>query len=425
MPLHIDLSPLRDLRNFRLLFVSGGITGLGSMMTYVAIPFQMAQITDSFVAVGFIGLAELAPLIIFGLFGGSLSDRLDRRRMVVLTEIALLLTSVVLLVNALSPTPSTAVLYLVAMTVAALDGLQRPSLDAILPRVVPHDRLSAASALKSGVRDSSALVGPAIAGLLIAAFGTASVYAVDVATFALSIGLLVRLPPIPPSHDHDGASVVAHIGDGLRYARSRRDILGTYAVDLVAMTFAFPYALFPFVVKEYNAPWALGLLYSAAAVGSLVFAATSGWTPRARHHGRFIVFAAATWGAAVGLVAVAPTIGVVLALLVVAGYFDMLSGHFRGLMWNQTIPDEVRGRMAGLELISYAVGPTLGQARAGFAANRLGLAGAFASGGILCVAGVGIAAAALPALWRYDARTDPHFAAVKAEREHQARGEAS
>ena len=115
----------------------------------------------------------------------------------------------------------------------------------------------------------------------------------------------------------------------------------------------------------------------------------------------------------------------VVGALVVAGYFDMLSGHFRGLMWNQTIPDEVRGRMAGLEMISYAVGPTLGQARAGFAANRLGLAGAFASGGILCVAGVGIAAAALPALWRYDSSTDPHFAAVKAEREHQAAGEAT
>ena len=417
MPLAIDLSPLRDLRAFRLLFLSGGISSLGSMMTYVAIPFQMATITDSYLAVGLIGLAELVPLIVFGLFGGSLSDRLDRRRVVLAAEVAAMLTSGVLLVNALAPSPSIAVLYLVAVLFAAIDGLQRPSLDAILPRVVPHDRLSGAAALKSASRDASALVGPAIAGLLLAAVGPALVYGIDVATFAVSLILLLRLPAILPSVDESGESVITHIGDGLRYARGRRDILGTYAVDLAAMTFAFPYALFPFVAIEYGAPWALGLLYSAAAVGSLAFVLTSGWAVRIYHHGRMIVFAAASWGTAIGLVALTHSIWVVLALLVVAGYFDMLSGHFRQLMWNQTIPDAVRGRMAGLELISYAVGPTLGQARAGFAAQRLGLAGAFASGGLLCVAGVGIAAAALPALWRFDTRTDPHFAAVRAERE--------
>ena len=129
-----------------------------------------------------------------------------------------------------------------------------------------------------------------------------------------------------------------------------------------------------------------------------------------------IVLAAMCWGAAIGLVALAGSVWIALGLLVVAGYFDMLSGHFRGLMWNQTIPDEVRGRMAGLELISYSVGPTLGQARAGFAAQRIGLGGSFATGGALCVVGVGIAAVALPALWRFDTRTDPNFALVRAQR---------
>lgn len=421
MPLRMDLSPLRDLPNFRLLFASGGITRLGSMMTYVAIPFQMATLTNSFVAVGLIGIAELVPLIVFGLFGGSLSDRLDRRRMVLLTEFAALLCSGGLLVNSLVPSPSIAVLYIIAMVFAAIDGLQRPSLDAIFPSVVPHDRLSAASALSSTSSNAAYLLGPAIAGVLLAGVGPAAVYAIDVLTYIASLVLLMRLPAFTVSGDSaDQGSVISHIGEGLRYARSRRDILGTYAVDLIAMTFAFPYALFPFVAKEYDTPWALGLLYSAAAVGSLIFAATSGWTPRIHHHGHMIVFAAASWGAAIGLIALTGSIWVVLGLLVVAGYFDMLSGHFRGLMWNQTIPDDVRGRMAGLELISYAVGPTLGQARAGFAAERLGLSGAFASGGILCVLGVGLAATTLPDLWRYDTRTDPNFALVRELRRQQS-----
>ena len=416
VPIRIDLTPLRDLRDFRLLFISGGITRLGSMMTYVAIPFQIAMITDSFIAVGLIGLAELVPLVVFGLFGGSLSDRLDRRRLVLLTEGAALLCTVALLVNALVPSPSLVTLYVVAIAFAALDGIQRPSLDAIFPAVVPHDPLSAASAVSSTSSTAAFLFGPAIGGLLLAGIGPSAVYAIDVLTFVLSILLLARLRSVATTNEEHEGSVFSHIGDGLRYARGRRDILGTYAIDLIAMAFAFPYALFPFLAKSYDAPWALGLLYSAAAVGSLVFVASSGWTPRVHRHGRMIVWAAISWGAAIGLVALAGSVWIALGLLVVAGYFDMLSGHFRGLMWNQTIPDEVRGRMAGLELISYSVGPTLGQARAGFSAQRIGLGGSFATGGTLCVVGVGIAAIALPALWRFDTRTDPNFALVRDQR---------
>lgn len=415
----MDLTPLRDLRDFRLLFISGGITRLGSMMTYVAIPFQVAILTDSFIAVGLIGLAELVPLVFFGLFGGSLSDRLDRRRMVLIAEGAALLCSVGLLINSLVPSPSLMILYVIAMLFAALDGLQRPSLDAIFPAVVPHDRLSAASAVNSTSGTAAFLIGPAIGGLLLAGIGPSAVYAIDVLTFIVSILLLTRLRSVSIADEKHEGSLFSHIGDGLRYARGRRDILGTYAIDLIAMAFAFPYALFPFLAQSYNAPWSLGLLYSAAAVGSLIFAASSGWTSRVHHHGRMIVLAAMCWGAAIGLVALAGSVWIALGLLVVAGYFDMLSGHFRGLMWNQTIPDEVRGRMAGLELISYSVGPTLGQARAGFAAQRIGLGGSFATGGALCVVGVGMAAVALPALWRFDTRTDPNFALVRAQRSEQ------
>jgi MFS family permease len=201
----------------------------------------------------------------------------------------------------------------------------------------------------------------------------------------------------------------------MRYAWSRKDILGSYTIDLAAMTFAFPFALFPFIAQEYDAPWALGLLYSAGFAGGVVFALTSGWAIRIRHYGRAIAFAAASWGAAVGLVALAPGIWWVLLLLAVAGYFDMLSGHFRGLLWNQSIPDDVRGRMAGIEMLSYSIGPMLGQVRSTTAAQAFGLRMSLGSGGFLCIAAIGVTCVTLPALWKFDASTDPHVAARRRE----------
>jgi MFS family permease len=187
------------------------------------------------------------------------------------------------------------------------------------------------------------------------------------------------------------------------------------------MTFAFPFALFPFIAQEYDVPWALGLLYSAGFAGGLVFGLTSGWAIRICHYGRAIALAAASWGAAVGLVAFAPGIWWVLALLAVAGYFDMLSGHFRSLLWNQSIPDEVRGRMAGIEMLSYSLGPMLGQVRSTAAAQAYGLRTSLASGGILCIVAVGVTCVTLPALWKFDARTDPNVAARRREADEMGR----
>ena len=412
----MDLTPLRQSRDYRLLFFSGVITYLGSMITYVALPFQVATLTDSYLAVGLIGLVEIAPLIIFGLYGGVLADSFDRRILVLATEIGALLLVAVLLVNALLPEPRLWVLYVVAVLLAANNGLQRPSLDAMTPRLVPHDQLAAAGALNTIKWNLGSIVGPAIGGLLLSAGGAASAYAFDVVSFAVSILLLWRLRSLKPLASTEEKPTLRHIMDGMRYAASRRDLLGTYAVDLIAMIFAFPYALFPFLAIELGAPWALGLLYAASAIGGLAVTFTSGWVPRINRHGRAVVFGALLWGAGMALVGLTSSLWWVLLFLALAGAGDMISGIFRGLIWNQTIPDEMRGRMAGIEMLSYSIGPQLGQVRSSAAASLTNLRMSFVTGGVMCIAGVAIAACTMPSLWQYDVRKSIH-----SQRESQIR----
>jgi MFS family permease len=404
--MRMDITPLRTSRDFRIIFASGLVTYLGSMITYVALPFQVAQLTGSFVAVGLIGLAELLPLIVFGLYGGALADSVNRKVMVIATEFASGALVALLLLNSLLPATQLWVLYAVAMMLAAVDGLQRPSLDAMIPRVVAHDQLAAASALVSLRWQLGSIVGPAVGGLLLSAGGAVAAYGVDVLTFAVSILLLLRLRSIRAANDAERPSL-RHITEGMRYAWSRKDLLGTYAVDLIAMVFAFPYALFPFLAEDLGGAWTLGLLYSAGAVGSLLVTVTSGWTASVHRHGRAIVLAAAVWGLGIALVGISENLWWVLLFLAIAGGADMVSGIFRSVMWNQTIPDEVRGRMAGIELLSYSIGPLLGQLRSSTAASLTSLRMSFVSGGILCIIGVGLAAVALPTLWKYDDRTSP------------------
>lgn len=413
----VDLSPLRQSRDFRLIFVSGLITNLGSMISYVVIPFQVATLTGSYVAVGLIGVFELVPLVLFGLYGGALADAVDRRVMVLVTEGAAALAITALLINSALPEARLWTLYVTAMLLAAIDGLQRPSLDAMIPRVVAHDQLAAAAALNSFRWTIGMIVGPAIGGLLLASGGATTAYAVDVATYVISIMLLWRVRSIR-AESKDERPSLRHIIEGMSYAWSRKDLLGTYAIDLVAMTFAFPYALFPFLAQELGGAWTLGLLYSAGAVGSLLVSATSGWTSRVFRHGRAIVFAASAWGLGIALVGLTKSLPIVLLLLVIAGGADMISGIFRSAMWNQTIPDQMRGRMAGIELLSYSVGPLLGQVRSTTAASLTSLRMSFITGGVMCIIGVSLSAVALPSLWNYDVRTNEH-----AQRERENRRE--
>lgn len=395
------------------------MTYLGSMISYVAIPFQIADLTDSFLAVGAVGLVQLVPLILFGLYGGALADTLDRRRIVISTEIVAMLLVGVLCLNSLMPDPHLWVIYIVAFVLAGNQGLQSPSMNAIIPRVVSHEELPAAGALRMMHHTLGSIIGPAIGGLLIAFGGVAFAYGVDVISFAVSAILLFRLRSLAPIVETMEKASIRHILEGVKYAYGRRDLLGTYIIDLIAMIFAFPVAMFPFVAEQFDAPWSLGFLYAATAVGALIVTLTSGWTSRVHRHGRMVVFAAVLWGLSIALVGIAPGIWWVLIFLVFAGAADMVSGLFRTLIWNQTIPDGVRGRMAGIEMLSYSVGPLLGQVRSSSVASLTSLRFSFLSGGLMCVVGVLIAAALTPTLWKYNVQTDVH-----AQREREVRKKA-
>ena len=375
------------------------------MITYVALPFQIKELTNSYIAVGLIGAVELVPLIIFGLYGGVLADKVDRRKMILYTEIALALMTFSLFINSQLDNPSLIWIYVVAGTFAALDGLQRPSADAILPRLVGHDDLPAASALMSLRWQTGVIAGPALAGILLATAGTGTAYLVDVATFVISILFVLRVKSVKP-FEKNLAPTISAMREGIKYAASRKDLMGTYLVDLAAMFFAMPTALFPFWADQLDANWALGLFYAAGTIGSVIVTLTSGWIKNYHHHGRAVFLAAIGWGAAITLAGTTDSLFLIIFFLALAGASDMVSALFRGAIWNQSIPDELRGRLAGIELLSYSVGPLGGQMRAGTFAAVTNLKTSVISGGLLCIGFVSIAAAALPKFRNYDARTN-------------------
>lgn len=413
----LDVQPLRRHREFRLLFVGQAVSFFGSMVTSVAIPYQVYTLTHSSLAVGLMGLVEIAAILGLAFLGGALADAHDRRRMVQLTELALAAMSAFLAGNALVPHPQLWLLYVIAAGVTGLDALQRPSLDALLPRLVDRDELTAASALSSLRTTAGMIAGPAAAGVLIAVLGLAGTYLVDVASFAVSLIALNRMRAVPPPADAERPSV-RRVMEGLRYARSRPELMGTYLVDMVAMFFGMPMALFPAIAAHYGGARSLGLLYAAPAVGSFIATATSGWTAHVHRHGRAVVLAAIGWGAAIVGFGVADALPVALFFLAAAGAADMISGLFRSTIWNQTIPDALRGRLASIELISYSSGPTLGNLESGIAAALVGVRISVVSGGVLCVLGVAALGMALPAFRGYDARKSapgPHATRLPAE----------
>ncbi|MFF0432489.1 MFS transporter [Streptomyces sp. NPDC004327] len=410
-----DLAPWRSSRDFRRLWAQGLVAVFVGYMALVALPLQIKDLTDSPLAVGVMGAVELVPLVVFGLYGGALADAVDRRKVIMATEAAFGLLALVLLLNALLPEPLLWPLYVVAAGVSALAGLQRPAIDSLLARIVPHEQQTAASALNALRWQLGSVAGPALAGLVVAYAGHAAAYAVTAAGCVVTVLMCRGLSPAPAAHDADKPSLRG-IAQGARYAWSRPVLLGTYAIDLAAMFFAFPNTIFPFLADELDAPWALGLMYAAGSVGSLVLGLTSGWTSRVRRHGLLVVAGATLWGAAIAAAGWFGNVWLVLLCLGVAGAGDMLSGLGRSTIWNQTIPEELRGRLAGIELISYGVGPQLGQVRAGTLAGWTGTRAAVWSGGLACVASVGLLCLALPKLLAYDAGTDEDALARKAQR---------
>jgi len=401
----LDVGPLRRHREFRLLYVGQAVSFTGSMLTYVAIPYQVYALTGSTFVVGLLGFASLAPLLVTALIGGALADARDRRRLVLAADATLLALSAVLLVNALLGQARVWVLFLVAAGMSAAGGLQRPPLDALVPRLVSREELPAASALESLRGNVGQIAGPGLAGVLIAGAGLAATYAVDVASFVVSLVALARMRAVPPPPDAAPPSL-ARIAEGWRYARSRQELIGTYAIDINAMLFGFPVALYPAVAQRLGGPAALGLLHAAGPVGALLFTITSGWTARVTRHGRAVAVSAGAYGVAVALFGLSGSLVPCLVALAAAGAADMASGIFRMTLWNQTIPDAMRGRLAGIEQLSWSIGPTLGDVEAGAVAAVTSVRTSIVSGGVLCLAGTVAIVALLPRFWRYDGALD-------------------
>jgi MFS family permease len=428
-----DLSPLRGSRDYRAAFTSRNVVMLGSQAAEVSLLVQAKQLTGSPLIVGLLGVAELVPLVVFGLYGGALADRFDRRALMRWCEPGLACCAALLLLNALLPHPQVWPLFVVSALMMGLASLQRPAFEAALPRLVPLEQITAAVALLSGSQNIGVLLGSSLGGVLAVTPGPWLVYALDAAGFAVSFFLLSRLPALPPDPTDGGElkdggggrrPVPRDILVGMRYAFSRKDLLGSYLADLSAMIFAYPNALFPFMAVVLHAPWATGLMFAAPSAGALGMSVTSGWMGQVRRHGLAIAISAALWGAAMAGFGLSPDIYVALAFLVAAGAADESSGIFRDTLWKQTIPDHLRGRMAGIELLSYGAGPPAGQLRSGVVASVTGARFSLVSGGVACVAAVGVVCAALPAFTRYAAAAPIEGAGVPALAGDEALGPA-
>jgi MFS family permease len=410
----IDISPLKKYPDFRNLWTAGLISYLGSMITYVALPFQLKEITHSYLAVGVLGVIEIVPLVIFGLYGGVLADAVDRKKMIWATEAGALLIVLALLANSVLPDPKTFAIYVAAALFAVVDGLQRPSMGAILPRLVSHEDLPSASNLLTLRWQFGFIVGPTLGGIIFSTFSIRVGYMFDIATYLISLIFLAKIRSVLPSSKGEKPSLAALL-EGVRYAFSRQDLIATYVIDLAAMFFAMPNALFPFWADAIGAPWSLGMFYAAGIVGAIVVTLTSGWTKTYRFHGKAVIWAAIGWGLAIALAGLTHSLILILLCLAIAGASDQVSALFRNTIWNQTIPDELRGRLAGIELLSYSVGPLAGQLRAASMAAVTTLYVSVTSGGLICVAVVAILAIFLPKFRKYDAETN-EFAVSEREK---------
>jgi MFS family permease len=403
----VDIRPLRESRDFRRLWFGVGISAIGSQVTTVAIPFQLYDETRSTLLVGLLGLAALVPLLIVPIYGGAVADAVDRRRLLLLSDVAQLLVTGGLLVNALLPNPSVWFLFVAEALGTAAYGFQRPARNALTPRLVRDDQLLAAIAVEDVVFTLARVAGPVMAGVLIAVVGLAGAYAIDMATFAASLGAIWLLPRMPSAPDADRPSLQS-ILDGFRYVGRRKVLLGIFVVDTNAMVFGMPRALFPaFAEKLGGGPGVLGLLYAAPFAGALVASLTSGWMMRVRRQGLGVCVAAAAWGAAIALVGFAEATWFALLFLAAAGAADFISAVLRSNILLTVTPDAMRGRLSGIELAQVAGAPEIGNVEAGIVASLTSVRASIISGGLLTVAGTVAVAAAIPALVRYDART-PH-----------------
>jgi MFS family permease len=400
-----DLAPLRDSRDFRLVVIGNFFSGLGSQATLVALPYQVYIQTRSALLVGLLGAVELAPLVGAALLGGAIADRVDRRRLLLLDQIGLVLTSAGLAVAAATGHPAIGVLYALAALLAGFASLESVVVSAIVPNLVERPQLRSALALSYGLSTLTMVIGPALGGLVISALGLTWAYAIDAISCAAMVITMLPVAPQPP-HEVEAHERLRHsIAEGLRFVRGNQALLGSFAIVLVAMTFGMPRALFAVLsVGVYHTGAAgTGALYSATAAGATLAAMTTGWLPHTRRLGRVVIWAVLAWGTTVAFAGVAHRLWIAAALFALAGAADSVSAVCRSTI-NQTVtPERMRGRMSAVFSLVVSGGPRLGDIESGVVAGATSPRFSVVSGGVLCVLGVGAIVVAFPALLHYDA----------------------
>jgi Transmembrane secretion effector len=396
-----DITPLRESGQYRLLYAGELLAFLGSQLTVVAVPLQVYLLTRSSLAVGLVGLAQLGPLLVCSLLGGAVVDAVDRRVLLVWVQLARGALAVGLVANALRPQPLLWPLYVLTAAGAGLQAVDAPARTAAIPALVRRELLPAAAALHQILMQVGLVAGPALAGLLVGQAGLAAAYAVEVTTFAAASLLAVALRPLPPGEGAARAGI-ASVREGLRFLRGRRALQGTFLVDLNAMVFGMPRALFPALGTGlfHGGPGTVGLLYAAPGAGALLGALTAGWVGGVRRQGRAVLVAVAAWGAAITVFGLVSWLPLALVLLAVAGAADVVSAVFRNTILQLTVPDGLRGRLVAIHIGVVTGGPRLGDAEAGAVAALAGPRVSVVSGGLACLAGVALLAWRLPELDR-------------------------
>ncbi len=400
--LALDLTPLRTSADYRRLWIGDAVSVIGTQMTAVAVPVQVYDITGSSFAVGLVGLVSFLGLVSFGLLGGAIADARDRRKVALTTSSGLALVSIALFLQALAGGSRVWPLYLLVAAQAALFAVDSPARRAITPRLIPPEQMPAASALGFIYFNVGVVLGPLLAGAIISWAGLRAAYAIDAVSFLAALYALSRLAPMPPLGDTMGAGWGAVV-EGLRYLRSQHVLLMTFVVDLNAMIFGMPRALFPALAAGtfHGGSRTVGLLYAAPAIGALLAAAVGGWFGRVRRQGLAVLVSVAVWGLAIVGFGLTRTLWLAVVFLAVAGGADMVSAVFRNTILNVSSPDHMRGRLSGVFIVVVAGGPRLGDLEAGAVAAMVSPAFSIVSGGVACVVGVLALGLAVPKFARY------------------------
>lgn len=408
-----DIRPLRT-PDFRRLWVANIVTVIGAQLTVVAVPAQIYSLTNSSAMVGLTGLFGLVPLIVFGLWGGALADHFDRRVLLIVTTLGLILTSGTFWLLAEGNVGNVWLLLVVYAVQQACFAINQPTRTAVLPALIPLDQLPAANSLNMTVMSAGAIAGPLVGGALIPVFGFPLLYLIDTICLFATLWAVIRLPKLPVL-ERKGTPGLRSVLDGLGYLLGHPILLTSFLVDGIAMVFGMPRALFPQIAHEsFGGPpeggLAFALLFAAMPAGAVIGGVLSGWVSRVDRQGLAVVWSIIAWGAAVvatgAAVWFAPSapmamLAVAVAALAFGGAADMASAAFRQSMLLTAADDAVRGRLQGVFIVVVAGGPRIADTLHGWAAEPFGTAATTAGGGVLVIIGVVIAALAIPAFVRY------------------------